>query len=60
MFKPDKHTLYKLGNSESTGVIGRYRFPRSIHKDLGQENVNVGGKRRERSRLLGHINWKDN
>ena len=43
MLKPEKLTIYKLGNYEATGIIGMYRFPRSIHKD-SRANVNIGGK----------------
>ena len=31
---PKKLTIYKLGNYEATGVIGMYKFPRSIHTDF--------------------------
>ena len=34
MFKPNKLTIYKLGNYEANEIIGMYRFPKSIHKDF--------------------------
>ena len=33
IFKPNKLNIDKLGDSETTGIIGVYRLPRSIHRD---------------------------
>ena len=41
MFQPDKFTIYKLGNYKVNGIIGMYRFPRSIHKDFKSMTIST-------------------
>ena len=40
MFKPDKFSIYRLGNYEATGVIGMYSFLGLSTRILGHANIN--------------------